>query len=427
MIKNDELMKILQEEVKPSLGCTGPIGIAYAAAEARDAIGGTPIKIKIYCDKEIASRNEDVGIPGTNEVGLKMAAALGAFAGDANKKLEVLKDVTQNDQDQAYAFSLTEQCIIEPDWDTEAVGLYVEAHVETNNGLGRAIVAKAHNNLVFKEANGKVLYDAHFERKTIIDEINDPIAYYDLKDLYTFVMEAPIESFNIMREAIDMNIELANVALDGRVGIGIGSKLLESSKRDIVRKAKAIAAAGSEARMAGYDLPAMSCATSGNAGIACSLPLYSIANDIGAEEELLLRATALSYMVTILTRHRIGRHSTMCACVVAASQGVAAGTTLLLGGAFNEVNMAINNTIVNIFGVICDGPRITCALKLSTAIGIAIEGALLAMDGLTVPLNTGIVGKDANDSINFMGNFAKTAMVQTSKELAKMLYNKHQK
>lgn len=142
--------------------------------------------------------------------------------------------------------------------------------------------------------------------------------------------------------------------------------------------------------------------------------------------ELLLRATALSYLVTILGKQRIGRHSAMCACVVAASEGVAAGAALLLGGGLREVNMAINNTIINVFGVVCDGPRVACALKLSSAAGIAMEGALLAMDGVTIPPGCGVCGHNADESINFMGDFAKRAMMETALVLCKALYEKHQ-
>jgi len=425
--KYKELEEILQAEIKPALGCTGPVGVAYAAAEARDAVGGTPVRIRVICDKELAARNEDVGIPGTKVLGLRMAAALGAFAGDPSKKLEVLRSVAPEDEERACAFSLTDACSVEPDWDTAPVGLYAEAIVETEKGVGRAIIAKAHNNLVLKEADGRVLYDAHFQRETDIDETNDPISRYTLEDLYSFATEAPVESLGLIKEALEKNRALAQAALDGKTGIGLGQNLLKRSGGDRIRKARAITAAGSEARMCGCGMPAMACATSGNAGVTGSMPLLSLAEDMGADEELLLRATALSYLVTILGKQRIGRHSVMCACVVAASEGVAAGTALLLGGGIREIHMAINNTIINVFGVVCDGPRPACALKLSSAAGIAIEGAMLAMEGFEVPLGSGVCGHDADESIRFMGDFAKTAMTEMGMKLCKALYGKHQK
>lgn len=421
----EELSEILQAEVKPALGCTGPIGISYVAAEARDAVGGTPIKIIIRADKDMCAKNDDVGIPGTSVFGLKMAAALGAFAGDAGAKLEVLKSITPEDERKAYDFSLSDNITIEPDWETEAIGVYMEAIVVTENGTGHAIVAKTHSNLVYKSANGKAIVDKNFDRCKSLDEKNDPITKYQLKDFYEFATEAPFEMISFLEEAVRMNRELAQAALDGKTGAGFGVSMLKRSKDNLIRKAKAITAAGSEARMAGYDLPTMTCATSGNVGITVSLPLSSVAEDLGKSKEEMLRALALGYLVTIYAKNHIGRHSAMCACVVAGSQGVASGTVLLMGGGVEQIQMAINNTIVNIFGVVCDGARLACAMKLASAAGTAIEGALLAMDGVKVPDDEGICGKTGQDSIDFMGKFAKTGMVLTDLLLCKALYAKH--
>lgn len=420
-----ELSTILQTEVKPALGCTGPICISYAAAEARDAIGGTPKKITIKADKDTCAKNDDVGIPGTSVRGLKMAAALGAFAGDASAKLEVLKNVKPEDEKRAYEFSISDNITVEPDWETEAIGVYTEAIVETENGIGHAIVAKAHDNLVYKAANNKVIVDKHFERVKSLDEVYDPISKYSVKDFYEFATKAPIQDLEFLKEAIRMNRQLAQVALDGKTGAGFAVSMMKRSKGNMLRKAKAITAASSEARMAGYNLPTMTCATSGNVGITVSMPLASIAEDLEKSEEELLRALAMGYLLTIYAKNKIGRHSAMCACVAAASQGVAAGTVLLLGGGLKEINMAVNNTIVNIFGVVCDGARLACALKLSSAAGIAIEGALMAMDGVVTPPDEGVCGKTADDSIKFMGKFAKTGMVATDLILCKALYSKH--
>ena len=151
----------------------------------------------------------------------------------------------------------------------------------------------------------------------------------------------------------------------------------------------------------------MSCATSGNVGLTASLPLISMAEDLNASEEQLLRALAMSFLMTICVKNRIGRVSSMCACVTAASQGVAAGASMLLGGDLAGIDRAINNTVVNIFGVVCDGARLACALKLSSAIGIAIECAMMAKDDVMTPADQGIVGSDADDTLNFMGDFAQ--------------------
>ena len=202
--------------------------------------------------------------------------------------------------------------------------------------------------------------------------------------------------------------------------------MMKRADNNMIRKAKALTSAGSEARMEGFSLPVMSCATSGNVGLTASLPLISMAEDLNASEEQLLRALAMSFLMTICVKNRIGRVSSMCACVTAASQGVAAGASMLLGGDLACIDRAINNTVVNIFGVVCDGARLACALKLSSAIGIAIECAMMAKDGVMTPADQGIVGSDADDTLNFMGDFAQHGMAGSDLALCKALYKKNE-
>jgi len=419
------LNELLKTDVLPAFGCTGPIAVSYVAAEARSAVGGTPQKIIVRADKDICSKNDDVGIPGTTVKGLKMAASLGACAGDPAAKLEVLKGVTPEQEAQARAFAETGDIQIIPDWETDVLGIYIAVEVMTENGVGKATVAKKHHNVVYKEANGKVLIDQHFDRRAGLDESNEPISQYGLRDFFEYATQIDIEELYWLREALRMNKDLADMALTGKTGIGLGQTLLENSGDDIVRRAKAMAAAGSEARMGGLDMPTMSCATSGNAGITGAVTLLSLANDLGKSEEELLRALALCYFVTCFGKNRIGRHSAMCACAVVASCGVAAGTVLLLGGGLEKVMNAINNTILNVFGVLCDGARYGCALKLSSAAGIAMEGAMLAMKGANTPADEGVTCANGEETINFMGRFAKSGMKDTDLYLCKALFNKH--
>ena len=420
----DQMNDILKAEIKPAFGCTGPIGIAYATAEARDAVGGTPVRIKITADKDMCAKNGDVGIPSTTYKGIEIAACLGAFAGDASKKLEVLKGITPEDEKRAYAFARAGDIQVIPDWETEKIGVFIEAEVETENGIGKAIVAKTHSNLVYKAANDTVLVDEHFERIGNLDETKDPITEFGIADFYEYATTIPIEELYWLREALQMNRALSEKALSGSTGIGLAAQLMENAGGDIIRRAKAWAAAGSEARMGGLNMSTMACATSGNVGITGSMPLMSLAEDLGKSEEDLLRAPAFSYYVTCLGKNRIGRHSAMCACVVAASCGVAAGTSLLLGGDLQTAMGAINNTVCNVFGVVCDGARYACALKLSSAVGIAIEGAMLAKKGVILPANEGVTGQDGQATIEFLGQFAKKGMIYTDKFLCQELYKK---
>lgn len=423
--KLSELHAILKKEVTPALGCTGPTAVSYAAAEAAAAVGGKPVKVEIKVDRHIGTKNSDVGIPGTTAVGLEMAAALGALAGDAAAGLEVLHNVTPESEKEALAFARSGSVVVDVDLETDILGLFMDCTVTTDQGVGRAVVVKTHTGLVYREANGKVQVDIPYDRRASMDEGRDPMAHYKLADFYAYATEMPLEELLFLREAVSMNREIAQTVFDGRAkGAGFAASMMARAENSMIRKAKALTAAGSEARMEGFSLPVMSCATSGNVGLTASLPLISMAEDLAAGEEALLRALAMSFLTTICVKNRIGRVSSMCACVTAASQGIAAGASMLLGGDLACIGRAINNTVVNIFGVVCDGARLACALKLASAAGIAIECALMAKDGVMTPADQGIVAADADASLDFMGDFAQHGMAGSDLALCKALYKK---
>ena len=426
--KWEELNAILHKEVAPALGCTGPTGIAYAAAEAASAIGGTPKRIVMKVDRHMGTKNADVGIPGTPAVGNEISAALGAIAGDAAAKLNVLHKVTPEDEAKAEEMVRNGLVIVEPDLETEILGLFMDCTVETDKGVGRSVVVKTHTNLVYRSANGVADVDIPYDRIGSMNETKDAMAGYRIEDFYQFAVETPLEDLLFLREAVTMNKTLADTIFDGSAeGAGFALSMRKRGAGNPIRRAKALTAAGSEARMAGFSLPAMSCATSGNVGITASLPLISYAEDLGCSEEQLLRALALSFLMTICVKNRIGRVSSMCACVTAASQGVTAGAVLLLGGGLPEINRAVNTTMVNVFGVVCDGARLACAMKLASAAGIALESAEIAMDGYGTPAGEGVCGETADASLNFMGDFARNGMKGSDLALCRALYDKRKK
>ena len=331
------LHHILQKEVAPALGCTGPTAVSYVAAEAASAVGGKPLKVAVKVDRHIGTKNSDVGIPGTAAVGLKMAAALGALVGDAAAGLEVLHKVTPESEKEALSFSQSGNVTVDVDLETDILGLFMDCTVTTDKGVGRAVVVKTHTNLVYREANGQVQVDIPYDRRASMNETHDEMASYRMADFYQYAVEMPLEDLLFLRKAVTMNKALAQTIFDRKAkGAGFGLSMMGRAKGDMVRKAKAVTAAGAEARMEGFSLPAMSCATSGNVGLTASLPLISMAEDLQCSEEQLLRALALSFLTTICVKNRIGRVSSMCACVTAASQGIAAGASMLLGGGLDR-------------------------------------------------------------------------------------------
>lgn len=427
MNAHEELLAILKKEVIPALGCTGPTALSYVAAEAAAAVGGTPKRVTLQVDRHIGTKNCDVGIPNTTLLGNEIAVALGALAGDAEAGLNVLHRVTSQDEAKAKQFVLDGHVTVSPDLETEILGLFMDCTVETDRGVGRAVVVKTHTNLVYREANGVVQVNIPYDRIASMNETHDPMADFRMADFYDFATNEPLENLLFLREAVSMNKALAETIFTGEAkGAGFAKSMMRRSKGNRIRKAKALVAAGSEARMEGLSKPAMSCATSGNVGITASLPLISLAEDLNASEEFLLRALAMSFLVTICVKNRIGRVSSMCACVTAASQGVAAGACMLLGGGLEEIDRAANTTMVNVFGVVCDGARLACAMKLASAAGIALESAEIAMDGCSTPLNQGVCGSSADDSLAFMGKFAREGMKGSDLSLCKALYEKRQ-
>lgn len=426
MDRNARLLCILREEIQPSFGCSGPIGAAVAACEAADAAGGRVQRIRALIDKDMCAKNSAVGIPPTGIRGIPAALAMGALFGIPGAGLQVLEHLTREEAAQAEAFAGSGAVEVLPDWKTKAIGVYIDVQVATDRGTGRAVVARSHSNVVYKAANSAVLLEKPFSREEVLDESQEPIRQFSIGDFVEFSREVPLLQLAFLDEAVRLNGALCAYGLSERSGgPGFGRSIRKRSGGIPLKKAKAMTSAAAEARMAGGALAAMSCATSGNAGIAVSLPLISLAEDYGLGRETLLRALACGYLVTISGKNQIGRHSAMCACSVCASLGVAAGTVLLFGGDSAQAEMAVHNTLVNVFGILCDGAREACALKLSTAAECGMEGALLALDGTEVPRNEGVCGASAGESLAFLGQFARSGMGQTDLALCRFLFHKH--
>jgi L-cysteine desulfidase len=416
-----ELLSILKQEVKPALGCTGPTSVAFAVSVARAAVGGVAHSVKVIVDRDTYKNSVSVGMPGTSKRGLVIASALGALYGDSTAGLEVLREVKVENESKAERFA-ENSVRVEIKWDDEGIGLYIEASVETEKGTGRAIVAKTHANVILEEANGVILKEAPaVSKQELLDHSKDPIRKYTVRDFYAFSRSLPIEQLGFLQDAIAMNLALAEKGLHENLGIGYGPALGRIPGDPAMVRAKALAASAADLRMAGFNYPAMSCASSGNVGIAASLPLVAVAEANGSSEAELLRAVCLSFLLTIYVKSHIGRLSAMCACAIAASLGVTAGTTLLLGGDLAQLEAAIGNVAGSIGGVICDGAKSGCALKLATAAGVAIEAAYLARLGTAIPPNDGIVCATADETIALLGVIASRGMVETDRTLCQAI------
>ena len=419
-----ELLEILRNEVSPALGCTGPISVAFAAAAAREAVGGRPKRISILSDMNTYKNSIAVVTPGTTFTGVLEPACVGAFYGDASLGLEVLKSMESPDEAFIRSFA-KENASVAIKWDYHGMGVYIEAEVETENGLGKVVVANAHDRVVLRDANGVVLYrDPTFDINDLAFETKAPIREYRIQDFYEFAQQVPLEDIAFLEEAVDLNMALAQTGLEKKMGACFGLGFSDMPGDSTYLRAKALAAAASDARMSGANLSAMSCAKSGNVGITASVPLVVLAEDLRKPRGELLRAICLSYLMTIYVKNHIGRLSAMCACAIAASIGVGCGYCYLLGLGLDHVEKTIHNIVGSIGGTLCDGAKFGCAMKLSTATGVAIEAARLAQLGRAVPRGDGIVCYSADETIAMLGRIASPGMVSANEYMAQEIISR---
>lgn len=414
-----ELLQILRSEIKPALGCTGPIGVCYCAAEAYDAIGGEIKKINAKVDWGVGCKIDDVAFPGTEYLGLEMAIAMGAVCGDASAGMEVLRTATP--EGELKARKVAELVEADIQFGRDNMDVFIDIVIETDLGTGRAVVVGRSDGLVRKEKNGEVI----FEKEPDAAGKSSPMLKYTIKDFYELAVNGPIEDIAFMQKSAEYNTALASETLKHNLGAGIGYNLYHSApETDVYTRAKAWAAAGCEARMSGVNLPAMTCGNKGNVGVATSMPLVSMAKDLGKDDETLWRALAMSSLVAIAVIHRIGKSPAMCSCEVAASLGIAAGTIVLHGGTLEQVEIAIQNTVPSLFGCVCDGAKLACAMRISSGTGIAIEAATLALKGVRLAFNQGVLSTSADETINMLGRTASEGMIDSDRALAQELWAK---
>lgn len=420
----DKFIALLKREIVPALGVTEPSTIAFACAAAYQRIGGNLAQVELIMDRGLFKNAYSCAIPGTDETGIEMAALLGILVGDSDLGLQVLRNITA--ADLARAKKLKGQRIVSAAFDTNLYDLYLAAAVTTSKGQAKVVIKGHHTNIVRIEVNGSTVY------KTAENERADPKFFdtdsYKLAHMITFAEEVPLSEINFVLEAVAVNERLL---AGGRAGCGmqVGPALERLAKRkllgaDLRTQAEILTASTVDARMGGLPLAAMSICGSGNHGIIATMPLVAVARAMDLEDERLARAIAISYLVTIYIKNYSGRLSAFCGCAVAAGTGASAGIVHLLGGGLNRMEKAINNMAANLTGIICDGGNFGCSLKAANGAGAAVLSALLAMENISVPKNSGIVGETAERTMQNMGLIASPGMLKTNDLLLRIMTGK---
>lgn len=420
-----QLIDILKAEVKPALGCTEPVAVALACAKAKELLGEEVVKNTILVSPNVYKNGMCVGIPGTDRLGLKISAALGFIGGHSENGLRVLETLTPEEVKIAEKYMDENPISISPADTKEKV--YIEVTLQGKTRTSKVAIRTKHDNFVYLEANGAVLLNEEPQTENAVsapqENIMDTIT---IKELVKNIEALELKDIEFLLEGISMNEEIANYGLQQKTGIGVGYGIKKSMEDgllgdDLMNYAMMITAAASDARMAGVKMPVMSSNGSGNHGITAILPIVAYNKKFPQTDEKLAKALAISHLVTAYVKNYTGRLSAVCGCGVAASTGATAGVSWLMSGNERQIEGAIENMIANLSGMICDGAKAGCALKLASAASAAIQSAIIAKHECFVPPMNGIVGAKVEQSIQNLGRVSDKGMTVTDEVIINVM------
>ena len=412
MLKKEErkaIIDLINREVVPAIGCTEPVAVALCVAKASETLGKEPESISLHLSANILKNAMGVGIPGTGMIGLPIAVALGALVGRSEYGLEVLRDVTSEDVQRGKRF-IDEGRIKIALKDGIEEKLYIEVLAAAGEDESEAIIAGGHTNFVLVRRNGDVLMD---KRSRGVSAASDSGHQEELSlsKVWELATESPVEELSLILKARELNKAAADSSFKGDFGHRIGKMLSYTS-------------AACDARMAGAMIPVMSNSGSGNQGIAATLPVVVFAEEHNSDEEQLIRALTLSHLTAIYIKQSLGRLSALCGCVVAAT-GSSCGITYLMGGGYKEVTYAVKNMIANLTGMICDGAKPSCAMKLTSGVSTAVLSAMMAMEHECVSCVEGIIDDDVDLSIRNLTRIGRDGMNETDRLVLDIMTGKN--
>lgn len=423
--ERERIIKLVKSEVVPAVGCTEPIAVALCVAKATEILGCIPEKIVVLLSANILKNAMGVGIPNTDMIGLPIAIALGAICGKSEYRLEVLKDVKDNDVEEGKKY-INDNIIdikLKPNI-TEK--LYIEVSATDKSGItANAIISGSHTNFIHIEKGGKVIFDKEVECNT--DDDGDD-SWLSLWKVYEFATTAPLDEIKFINEAKTINEAAAEKSLLGNYGHLLGKTLTRPIGIGIMGDTIfshiiSATACACDARMAGAMIPVMSNSGSGNQGICATLPVVKFAEENHNTEEEVTRALMLSHLTAIYIKQSLGKLSALCGCVVA-STGSSCGITYLMGGKFEQITASVKNMIANLSGMICDGAKPSCTLKLASGVSTAVLSAILAVSGECVSSTEGIIDEDVDKSIHNLTKIGKDAMNETDFCVLDIMTNK---
>ncbi|MCD8479490.1 MAG: L-serine ammonia-lyase, iron-sulfur-dependent, subunit alpha [Candidatus Cloacimonetes bacterium] len=424
MLNYGIILDLLKQEVVPAMGCTEPAAVALAAAYAADVLPGDILQAIIKVSPAVLKNGMGVGIPGTGLIGLEIAAALGLVVADPRKELQVLADVSEAQIDQAKA--LLEANKLSIDLHASDDKVYIE--VLANDGIhhARAVIRWRHSWLHRLELDGQVL--KYQELGDTMDKALILPTQFSLRDYYDFSESVSYEELLQIDLGEKINRLIADYGLAQSSGISVGKMLMQQIEdgllgNDMHHYAMALTAAATDARMSGCTLPVISNTGSGNQGLSITLPIIAVAEKLDSPHEATVRALALGHLVSVHIKAKIGVLSCLCGCLSAAA-GAACGIVMLLGGDYEKVEYAIKNMIGNTAGMVCDGAKEGCSLKVATNTSAAVQAALLANMGKCISANDGIITDDIDETIDNLARFVNSGMENADSTILSIMLNK---
>lgn len=417
--KYQAYVQILKEELVPAMGCTEPIALAYAAAKAREVLGAVPDEVKVEASGSIIKNVKSVIVPNTNHLkGIPAAAAAGIIAGQADKELEVIAEVS--DEQIARMKEFLENTKITVEHVDNGITFEIIVTLKKGDSYSQVRIANYHTNIVHIEKDHKVLLDIPVEGES--EEGLTDRSLLDMKDIWDFINTVEVDDIReVIGRQIEYNTAIADEGLRGDYGANIGSVLLDTyGDQDVKVRAKARAAAGSDARMNGCELPVIINAGSGNQGMTCSLPVLEYAKELKADKDKTYRALALSNLVAIHQKTGIGRLSAYCGAV-SAGAAAGAGIAYLCGGGYEEVIHTVVNALAIVSGMVCDGAKASCAAKIAESVDAGILGYNMYLRGQQFYAGDGIVTRGVEATIHNIGRLGKDGMKVTNEEIIKMM------
>ncbi|MEY8720374.1 L-serine ammonia-lyase, iron-sulfur-dependent, subunit alpha [Bacteroides stercorirosoris] len=424
-LERKRIIDLIHQEVVPAIGCTEPIAVALCMAKATETLGMKPEKINVLLSANILKNAMGVGIPGTGMIGLPIAIALGALIGKSDYQLEVLKDSTPDAVEEGKRFIEEKRIHISLKENIEEK-LYIEICCEAGDNRATAVIAGGHTTFIYIEHNGEILLQ---KQHVAGDEEEEETVELSLRKVYDFALNAPLDEIRFILETARLNKIAAERSFEGEYGHCLGKILRGTYEHKVMGDSVfshilSYTSGACDARMAGAMIPVMSNSGSGNQGISATLPVLVYAEENGKSEEELIRALMLSHLTVIYIKQSLGRLSALCGCVVAAT-GSSCGITWLMGGTYEQVAYAVQNMIANLTGMICDGAKPSCALKVTTGVSTAVLSAIMAMENRCVTSVEGIIDEDVDQSIRNLTKIGSKGMNETDKLVLEIMTGKN--